>query len=59
LTNPKKRYGEVVELQASDYLREIKFVIKGLRGLRWRVWVATKLFLLAGWVMGCQIEIER
>ena len=49
-----------ISINASDAmpLVTIKVRIKGLRRFRIRLWITTKLFLLAALVSGMKIEIE-
>ena len=48
------------ELDMVDAMRHTTFHVKIKRGteLRWRIWFATKLILLAAVVMNCNIDVE-
>lgn len=48
----------VANVRASDAMHQVTIRVTGLRGLAWRVWVASKLFHLAGWVLACCVAIE-
>lgn len=43
---------------ANDAMSQITLKIKGLRVLSIRIWLAAHIFRLAGWVAGCNVEIE-
>ncbi|CDO35000.1 hypothetical protein [Novosphingobium sp. KN65.2] len=36
----------------------IKAVVTGARQVRFRIWLGTKVMLLAAWIIGCSIEID-
>lgn len=52
---------DTVNVRAASILRDVTLHVKlkGLRVLRMRIWLGTKLVMLAALVMGCNIDIEQ
>jgi hypothetical protein len=51
---------EIVSLNAADAMKGVKLSVRfvGARRLAARIWLASKLFVLAAWVAGVEIEID-
>lgn len=51
----------IASVDANDALNHMRLnvTIKGMARLKVRLWIATRLIMLAGWVLGCDIHVEK
>jgi hypothetical protein len=50
---------DIAEVSASAAMRQlnVRVRLRGVRSLRWRLWLSAKLFVLAGIVTGCKVVV--
>jgi hypothetical protein len=49
----------IIDLRDTMQSVEMTVRIKHERETRWRIWLGAKVIILAAWIMGCNIVIER
>lgn len=51
----------IASVNVNDTLKYMRLnvTIKGMARLKVRLWIATRLIMFAGWVLGCDIHVEQ